>query len=462
MPANTLWDCWTIVRRRRALVGLTMASAVLVALAMSFALPSVYESVSEFYVVSDPSGRGPMSAASANAPYTTPLVVQDIEKWYLGVLESEAVRRRVAAKAAGKTVQELDRDVDIEFTRKHIALVRVRDRDPTVAAGIAAVYPQALSEFLDDVNEERGRKTLAALDKALAQVNGELEKTQESLRVLLGEKGSPSVTGEIQRLLDRKTAVESELAASRARLQGIERRVALTSQQMQAEANRSATVEGNVFNPAMRRLRDELADTQAEFAAARAQLDEKHPRIISLRAKINRLEQELEAAAKGLRQGEVREPGSLHEQLRRDLAAQVKERAAIRAEAASSEAALASLVQRVGTLQVPGLREQEIRTEIARLEKSRDMIRMQQRETLIQRASNALPVVVLGTPSPAEAPKFPMPAFNGLVAALLGLIAGVYVAFACDYIARARSAGARREFTTVTVNAPLTTAAYRG
>ena len=101
---------------------------------------------------------------------------------------------------------------------------------------------------------------------------------------------------------------------------------------------------------------------------------------------------------------------------------------------------MSALEQRIGKLPPGMLREQETQAEIARLEKSRDLLRQRQREILTNAAVKTSPVVVVTTATPSPEAKFPRPLFNALIAALLGLIAGIYVAWAYDFDVRARSA----------------------
>ena len=447
MAAVTLYDYWMILYRRRGMVGLTTASAVVTAVVFSLLLPPVYESVCEFYVVSESRGVGLLPAAASRGAMVAPLVLQEIEKWYLGLLESPGVRQLVHDSTKAKDVAKLRRDVDIEFTRKHIVRVRVRDHDPKIASDVANAYPPALMDFLARVGDDRERQSLKAIDKSLAEIEGQLTQTYQQLRSLLAEKRSPSVSGEIQRLLDRKAKLESDLASAEPRLNGIEKSITLTTDALKAETLRLSTLQGNLFMPSVQRLVNEIADIEADLAAARAEFDgkqgERHPKARTLAAKLAQRQLGLERELETVRKAGVRETGSLYEQLRRDLLSLYKDRATIRAEVAANNAELNSLAKRGDALQTHGLREQEIRTEIGRLEKSRDVVRLRQHEILTQATAETSPVVVVATATPATEAKFPLPLFNALVAALLGLIAGIYVALAYDYVARARSAAPR-------------------
>lgn len=426
------------------MVGLTVASAVAVAVGLSLLLPRIYESIGEFYVVSDAESGGVLSSGPSRASLLAmPLVMQELEKWYLGLLQSEAVRQIVSQAVKDKDPAALRRDVDVEFTRNHIVRVRARDRDPKLAAAVANAYPEALAEFLSKIGNERRKQNLEAMEKSIQDAGEALAQAEQQLKKLLAEKRSPSVTGEVARLQDRKAALESEMAAANAQVDGIEKRIALATEQLNAEAKRSSTLQGNLFSASVQRQLTGIADLEAELAAARAEYDgilgERHPKVRTLMAKIALRQQALARELEDMQRADVREPGTLHEQLRRDLVGLYKDRAAIRAENATRAINLDKLVTRVDSLQSPALREQEIRSEIERFSREREAMRQRQRDTMAQAAAESSLVVTLAAAREADEAKFPLPVFNALMAAFLGLIAGVYVAFAYDYLARART-----------------------
>ena len=441
MPDTTLRGYGSVLYARRWMLALTVASAVAVAIALSLLLPDVYEARSEFYVVSESAAL--TTAASGRAvAFVAPLVVQETERWHLGILESQVVRRLVAQTVKGKDAAALRRDVDIEFSRKHIARVRARDRDPKRAAEIANAYPQALTTFLTQTGDARRRQTMSAIEDSLREVDVQLAATYKRLRTLLAEKRSPSVTAEVTFLAERKGALEREIATAMAQLEGIEKRIALTTEHLGAEAQRSSGVQGTLFISSIQRLRSEITGLEAELAAAQAEFDgrqgDQHPRVRTLSAKLAQQQQALQRELNSIGRAEVREVNSSYEQLRRELAALYNDRAAVRAEAAAKAAALEKIAGRADAMQDHALREQEIRVEIGRLERGRDALRLKQQDTLIQVAAEASPVVVVQWAEAPSEPKFPLILFNALVAAALGLIAGIYLALAYDYAARPR------------------------
>ena len=433
-----LHDKWLSVYRRGAVIAITVGSAVATALLASLFMPNMYQSATEFYMSSDPHAFGLLSTSA-----TPVLFGKENEKWMVGITESTAVRERVHRNVPQKSVAELAEDMDVDVTRNHIIRVRVLDRDPQVAAMIANAFPGAIEDFLRSASTVRGTQTSAAYQKALSEVDQEVVEAQMKMQRLLADQGSPGVQADMQKLLERRTALETEMERSRARLEGIEQRINVATGQLNAEA----TLRGAVFSQDQLRLMKDVSDLEADLAAARVEFDgkysERHPKIKSLAVRLQRKQAELEQEIAALKTAEVKPADFFHEQLRREILGLYKDRSAAKAEIISDTQSMSALEQRIGKLPPGMLREQETQAEIARLEKSRDLLRQRQREILTNAAVKTSPVVVVTTATPSPEAKFPRPLFNALIAALLGLIAGIYVALAYDFDARARSAAPR-------------------
>jgi uncharacterized protein involved in exopolysaccharide biosynthesis len=444
MTESTLYDYARIVNRRRGMVALTTASAIVVAFVASLLLPDVYEARSEFYVVSESQTAALVTSGGGRiGAFTVPLVTQELEKWYLGLLKSEAVRRRVSESVADVSVSELANSVDIEFTRQHIGRVRARNHRPQHAAAIANAYPPALSAFLTDAGIGRRKLSLDAIAKSLREADYELATTQKHLRMLLSAKRSPSISGDLKVLGERKATYEREVAAAKVQLASIQKRIELTVEQLGAEAKLGSGLEGSLFDSSVQRTMSEIANLESELASLRAEFGgpqgERHPKVLSLSAALAQRQRELDQKLDKIGRARVRESGGAYELYRRELAALHKDRAAVRVELAEKDAALQRLGDDVDPVQYYSLLEEELRTKMRRIEKTRDGLRVRQEESQLQAAAEALPVIMVQTAEPPEEPMFPVTLFNALVAALLGLLAGIYVAFAYDYVTRARS-----------------------
>lgn len=437
-----LYDKWLPGYRRGAVIAITVGSAVATGLLASLLMSNVYESATEFYLSSDPQAFGLLSRSGPAA--TAPVLLgKESERWMVGITESVAVRERVHRSVPQKSVAELAEDVSVDLTRNHIIAVRVRDRDPQVAAMIANTYPGAIQDFLRAASAVRGKQTGAAYQEALSELDREIVETQQKMQRLLADQRSAGVQADMLKLLERRTSLETELEKSRARLEGIDQRINAATGQLNAEA----TLRGAFFSQDQLRLMKDVSDLEADLAAARVEFDgkysERHPKIKSLTARLQRKQAELEQENAALRKAEVKPADFFHEQLRREILGLYKDRTAAKAEFISSAQSLSALEQRMNKLPQGMLREQEIQAEIDRLEKSRDSLRQRQRDIRTNAAVETSPVVVVATATPSAEAKFPRPWFNALIAALLGLIAGICVALAYDFDARARSAAPR-------------------
>lgn len=438
---SMLYAKWLQFCRRGAVIAITVSSAVATALLASFLIPDMYESATEFYLSSDAQAFGLLSRSSP-AVTASPLLGKENERWMVSIAESAAVRELVHRSVPQKSVAELAKDVDVDRTSNHIIKVRVLDRDPQLAAVIANTYPMAIQEFLRAASVVRGKQTSAAIQGEISELDREIVEMQRKMQSLLADQHSPGVQADMQKLLERRTALETELEKARARLEGIDQRISVAAGQLEAEA----TLRGALFSQDQLRLMKDVSDAEADLAAARAEFDgkysEHHPKIKSLTVRLQRKQTELEQQTAALKEAEVKSAEWFHEQLRREILGLYKDRSAAKAEIISSAQSLSDLEKRISKLPQGLLREQEIQTEIDRLEKSRGALRQRLREARTNAAVEISPVVVVATAMPATEAKFPLPLLNVLVAAVLGLIAGICVALQYDFDARERSAAA--------------------
>ncbi len=147
---RTLLDYWLIVYRHRLIVLLTVLSACLTALVVSLFLPRIYEGVEEFYVSEFPAATAfftPDGGSGASREPPLPVILQEREKSFQGILESYTILQRVNKAVPEKSIDDLSKDVDVMATRNHVLRVRVRDRSPVVAARVANAYAAALNDF---------------------------------------------------------------------------------------------------------------------------------------------------------------------------------------------------------------------------------------------------------------------------------------------------------------------------
>ena len=405
------------------MLGVTAGSAAATAILLSLMWPNVYQSRTDFYMASSAQGLGMLSRAGIAAA-ASPLLARETEKWMTGVLESAAVRERVSRAVPRKSALELADDVDIDVTRYHIIRVSVRDRDPQLAATIANAYPSALRDFLRTTSIAHSQSTAEAIKLSRSELDQLLAQAQRKTERLLARQHSPSVQTEAQELLARKAALETDLEKSRARLDGIDQRIRVASEQLDKEGSRSSALSSQN----QQRLMKDVSDLEAELAAARVEFDgkyaERYPKIRALEARLKQRQTELQRDRAILDESEVKPAETFYEQLRREILGLYKERGAVAAEIRSGTQSLSALAKRTGKLPASVLQEQEMLSNIRQLERMRDSLAQRDRDNRLATATQPIPIVVVAEAVPATAPKYPQMWLNAMVAALLGLIGG--------------------------------------
>jgi uncharacterized protein involved in exopolysaccharide biosynthesis len=302
-----------------AVIGACMAGAVVTALLVSLALPNVYQSTSEFYASAEAQSFGTVARSGGASTAALPLLGKESEKWMVAVLESAAVRERVARAVPATDAAKLVNGVDADVSRNHIIRVRARDRDPAVAAKVANAYPVAFREFLHSVATVRSQSSNVAIQASIEDLGRQVREAQTQMEGLLAAEHSPNVREEMQQVVARKAALEADAERLRARQDGIDQRIAVATEQLNKEATRS----GALFSDYEQRLMRSVSDVEADLAAARVEFDgkqgERHPRVRALAARLEERQAELARERSRLKQSEVKPSDSFYEQLRREI-----------------------------------------------------------------------------------------------------------------------------------------------
>lgn len=450
MQTKSFDHYWLVLVRMRAVAFSTMVAAAATAYVTSWVIDPRYDAQTQFYVVdaADTGGvilSGTAGSVGGQSPAMfLPAIAEPVIASYIGILQTDAIRDRVHERVPQKPMRQLVTDIDVWPVKKYLLGMRAWDKDPEVAAAVANAYPAALNEFLQSVAVQRARDNLRAQQQSRAELEMQLRTARKQREKFLDLRHTPSVKDELNKLLDRKSNLESSIETAEARVQGIDQRIARAEEQLEREARVSMSSLGALSSSVIQRLMKEVSDTEAELAGARTEFDgkqgDRHPRIKSLMATLAQKQHDLQTENAALQGSEVKTSLSFYEQLRREILNHYKDRTATKAEIAENRVALARLMARIDQQQ-PGLStEAEIAAEVARLERMLDSTVLAIRNVQIQAAVQSDLVVVLSEAKVATKPTVPAPLFNTFVAAVLGLIAGVYLAFAYDWLVRARAA----------------------
>ena len=357
MPLRTFLDYGTLLYRRRAVVALTALSAALTAAVVSFTLPPVYQATCEFFVtepILPPSFFSPDGGTgAASREILLPVIAQERERSYLGLLESVAVWQRVHREVPEKSFESLARDVDIEVSRKHIIRVTVRDRRPEMAARTANAYVKALNDFLFEAGTVRQLQTSKNMNDQLTTTRNELANASKDLTAFQKSVSTADVPREVGQIIDRRAAMEAALEQAREQL---------------------SKVESEILSAKQRQLVDRVAEYEVERASLQAEVSERKQAVDRMTTTTT------------------------------DLASQQR-------------------------------REEQLRANVARLQGMADNLTRAVEESQAQARSREDPIVVVKEGRAPVSPILPLPIIDALVAGVVGIIGGIYLALLLEYLA---------------------------
>ncbi len=225
---QTLLDYWLIVYRHRYIVLLTVVTAFLTALVGSLFLPRIYEGVEEFYVSESPAATTyftPDGSGGASREPPLPVILQEREKSFQGILESYTILQRVNKAVPEKPLDDLTKDVDIMATRNHVLRVRVRDRSPVLAARVANAYAAALNNFFMSTSAQRQEQSSTNMVNQISDTKAKLARASANLQNFLARIGTANLDREIQETMRRKADMQADLEQTQIRLKAIDSRI---------------------------------------------------------------------------------------------------------------------------------------------------------------------------------------------------------------------------------------------
>lgn len=443
MQTKSLSEYWQIVARRKIFVFLTAACAALSAFVASTLIAPNYEAKVQFYVIENSDNGGFFSGGNLGyraQSLLLPAFTEGTVMAYVGMLQTDAVRTRVTALAPAKAVADLRNDVDVSSVKKYLLNVRVLDRKPEVALSVANAYPNAFDQFLNDVAKHRRNESLEGMKTSHSQLVTQLREARSRLAAFLREQKTSSLQKEGDSLIDRGSKLKMQITENQVKLDGIEQRNTIAAEQLKKEVANSAVTAG-IINPNIQRLMKELSDLNVELAATRAEFDglqaSKHPKRRMLEARIEEKKIILDNEISKLKSSETSSADTLQEQLRREVAGQLKDRVATRTELLTQTVELKKMQKQIGDQQTPRLIEAQMTAELLRLEKMLDSLSLRMNETQTLNSARTSSVVVLNKAELPKSAKFPSLVLNTLIAGLLGLIGGVYLVFFLDFLQRA-------------------------
>ncbi len=393
MNDKTLYDYWMICYCRRLSILVLVGTAVLGTLLIGASLPPIYEARATFYV---PSSATTQRSNTGDTAVPLPASNQDDAKANIGILKGRDALRAMHAQFPNKSIDALQRDVDLTAGRDGIIQVYVRDRDPKLAADIANAYLDYFNHFLAEQMRQRSLPKIQALNGRIAEVSRQLQEIARSRTELATPTGSV-LDGEALELVKNRAELNKELDDLRGAI------AARSAARARGESARLPTT------PTVDALERQLAEIDLDLAKLRVRTLPGHPDQIALL--------ERRAAAQAALQQEL---GSLNA-----------------SDAARAETVATMLEKRERRVKaIPGDRNRltELDQQYSDLRAAMTFLKNSLEDVSL--ASVRAPQVGIGTET-AQAPSvpvFPNTLLNLIVAVVVSVLAGILYALLLDYI----------------------------
>ncbi|NLC55306.1 MAG: polysaccharide biosynthesis tyrosine autokinase [Armatimonadetes bacterium] len=289
----------------------------------------------------------------------------------LKVLRSSVLAEKAAALLAETdkiSVDEIMARLIITTEDPDVLVIRVEHTDPERAARIANAVQDAYIAHNAEFSRAEMMGTRLYLEQQVQQAQAELNRANRAIVRFKARHGIRDTDlNEVRRAQDLLTAtmeadrVRAELNSARAVLRGLQRRLAMTKPTIRTTQTRA--------DPAVEGLNKLIADTEVEIASESTMYEDDHPRIVTLRRKLQELRRMADERARKLSElppVQVEEPNPAYESLKEQIRQQETQVEMLRPQVAALEASAARL--QVRTPETPA-----VLLELARLENVRDV-----------------------------------------------------------------------------------------
>jgi uncharacterized protein involved in exopolysaccharide biosynthesis len=231
---------WSVLVRRKKLIGLIVAVAFVCSVIISLILPKKYD-VTVSLMPPNSSNNAMSAAASLMSGAAGALLgssagslglnaTSPTDIW-MGVLKSNAVRDAIIErfdlkKKFGMPAIEdarliLDNMVKIDKSKEEIVSITVEGRDPVETARIAKAFIEELDRVTKNLSMSEGRKTRVFVEKRLSETKAELARLEEAFKRFQKENGAVKIDEQSKAIVEAIGAVKGQLMAKEVELQTV-------------------------------------------------------------------------------------------------------------------------------------------------------------------------------------------------------------------------------------------------
>jgi len=434
-----LYDYWYILYARRKIIYLMMVSSILIAAAISWMLPPLYEAKVVFFVPARSDILTLYSSQDTKQVSRSPLLPEsrgEAQIIYLGLLESDYLRNKVQSLFPQKSVSNLKRNVDFRSGTNFQIKIYVRDGDPKLATDIANAYVKLFNETLNGYSLKLTAENRTSIENELQETQTKLTTTRRQLLEFKAENRITMEEEELKRMTLQKSELKNAIDDTQLSLEEISKKLDSLRNKYGKEVITYSQSAIALSNPLISNLKQQLSDLEAQIASAKIEFKGAHPEIEKLKSQYNHKSEDYADELKRVLDSKIKSLNTLIESLRQEIVTLEIESDRLSARKAGLTSRIQKLEENISAAPSIHNKISELNWDIEQYQKRLEILQINLEEAMAQERRTINNAIIVDAATIPEKPIFPNMILNMITAFLLAIVVGIVYAYLMDFLDR--------------------------
>ena len=229
-----LLDYWRVLVKRKLIIGLIVAIAIIASVIYALTLPPIYASTASILPPQEGGGAGGILSqlsGGLGGLAGSFLGVQTPAGQWMAILKSRTIKETIIqrfglmkifeAKTMEEAITTLDGMVKISKSKEEVISITVEDKDPKKAAALANAFVEELDRVNKGMVTTSGRRMRVFIEKRLNEAKIELTKAEEAIKAFQEGNRAVKLDDQSRAILEAIGTVKGQLMAKEVELQAM-------------------------------------------------------------------------------------------------------------------------------------------------------------------------------------------------------------------------------------------------
>lgn len=437
-----IYDYWYILYARRTTIYLMVICSVLLAAAISWMLPPLYEAKVVFFVPARSDILTLYSSQDTTQVSRSLLLPEsrgEAQIIYLGLLDSDFLRNKVQALFPRKTVTQLKRNVDFLSGTNFQIRIYVRDRDAKLAMEIANAYARLFNETLNGYSLKLTTDNRMSMEKELLETRNKLMTTKKALLQFKAENRLTLEEEELKSMILQMHELKKEFDETQLSLEVIAKQLGSLRRKYRQEIMAFSQSSIALSSPLIATLKQQLSDLEAQIASAKIEFKGVHPEVDKLETQYDHKSKDFANELRSIEESRIKAPNTLIESLRQEIVHLEIERDGLAGRRAGLNNRIAKQDENISSVPKIQAKIDELNWDIEQYHKRVEILQINLEEAIAQERRNINNVIVVDVAALPDKPVFPNMLLNMITSFLLAIIAGIVYVYILDFLDRMKT-----------------------